>query len=218
MVFPKARLGVAAALFLGWIGYLAYLVAMTRDPVVLSRPQLAVADLVLLADVAEKAGRPAPTLTIAKVAWGTATDEALQKGAHLGVEGLADCAAPQGWRGAGLYIVPLSRRKVESRFSYEVTPLPMSPGYSPQYRTVELFQMGPDKIKVAQLLAKLGGHAGDDPVPGLRLHNVPWQTFEELKDQLKTAKAGVRITEGESRIYKATADALEQLDEWQRAR
>ena len=43
MVFPKARIVVAALLVIGWLGYLFVLVAMTRDPVILSRPRSDVA-------------------------------------------------------------------------------------------------------------------------------------------------------------------------------
>ena len=72
MVFPKARLVVSAVLFLAWIGFLAYLVARTRDPVILSRPQLVVSSVVLIADVKEQSGRPAPTVAVTKIAWALA--------------------------------------------------------------------------------------------------------------------------------------------------
>jgi hypothetical protein len=45
------RLALTAVLFLGWIGFLAYLAATTTNPVVLERPQFLTADLVVLADV-----------------------------------------------------------------------------------------------------------------------------------------------------------------------
>src|SRR5262245_8098897 len=98
MVFPKVRLVVSGGLFLAWIGFLIYLVARTRDPVILSRPQLTVASAVVLADVQEKDGRPVSAITIKKVAWALAKDELISAGAPLTVEGIADCGPAQGWR------------------------------------------------------------------------------------------------------------------------
>jgi hypothetical protein len=43
------RLVVTAVLFAGWIGYLGYLVAATRNPFVLSRPQFLVSGLDVIA-------------------------------------------------------------------------------------------------------------------------------------------------------------------------
>ena len=43
------RLVAAAVLFAGWIGYLGYLVAATRNPIVLSRPQFLVSGLDVIA-------------------------------------------------------------------------------------------------------------------------------------------------------------------------
>ena len=43
------RLAVTAVLFLGWVGYLAYLALFTRNPIVLSRPQFLVAEMHVLA-------------------------------------------------------------------------------------------------------------------------------------------------------------------------
>src|SRR5438270_2844778 len=97
MVFPKARLVVSGGLFLAWIGFLVYLVARTRDPVILSRPQLAVASVVIVADIQEKDGRPVPAVTIKKVAWALASAEPVAAGTPLSIEGLTDCGPDQGW-------------------------------------------------------------------------------------------------------------------------
>src|SRR5947209_8212401 len=130
MVFPKARLVVSGGLFLAWIGFLVYLVARTRDPVILSRPQLAVASIVVVANVEEKDGHATPTVTIKSVAWALSKEDPISVGSALTVEGLADCGPRQGWRGPGEYIVPLTR-KTDGGRAYEVTPLPLSPGYVP---------------------------------------------------------------------------------------
>ncbi len=49
MKFAVVRLAVAAVLFLGWIGYLGYLAATIRNPVVLSRPQFLVSERDMIA-------------------------------------------------------------------------------------------------------------------------------------------------------------------------
>jgi hypothetical protein len=215
MVFPKARLVVSGGLFLTWIGFLVYLVARTRDPVILSRPQLVVASAVVVADIQEKDGRPMPTVTIKRVAWALGHADPLFAGTPLIVDGLADCGPGQGWKGPGEYILPLTKRKPDSGNTFEVTPLPLSPGYAPQYVTVELVQTGPDKEKVAELVDTLFGRAdkkGDIP-PGVLRRNVPRLEAESAKRKLEAAKAVLRITEGEERIYRATPDVLEQLEE-----
>ncbi len=48
---PRVRLVLASTFFLAWIGYLAYLVAITRNPVILSRPQFLVADAYVVAQL-----------------------------------------------------------------------------------------------------------------------------------------------------------------------
>jgi hypothetical protein len=207
MVFPKARLAVSAALFLAWIGFLVYLVVRTRNPVILSRPQLVVSSAVVIADVIEKDGRPSPMVTIQKLVWTLSEKDAMAAGAQLTVEGLADCRREQGWSGPGEYILPLTKR---ADGAYEVTPLPLSPGYMPAFVTIELVRVGPEKAKVAEVLAKLW--AGEI-APGMRWRNVPRADAEEIKRKLDAAAAGVRITEGESRIYRDTPDALAQLKE-----
>ena len=47
---PRVRLVLSGSLFLAWIGYLAYLVAITRNPVILSRPQFLEANVYVLAE------------------------------------------------------------------------------------------------------------------------------------------------------------------------
>jgi len=211
MVFPKARLAVSAGLFLAWIGFLAYLVAHTRDPVILSRPQVVVSSVIVVAEVKEEASRPTPTVTVKKVVRQLPGQDANWVGAPLLVEGLAHIGSRQGWRGPGAYIIPLTKRGA----AYEVTPLPLSPGYFPEFVTVELARIGPDKDKVAELASKLIGPPDNkaEIAPGILRRNVPRQEAEEIKRTLEAVKASVRISEGESRIYRATPDALEQLAE-----
>jgi hypothetical protein len=187
MVFPKARLAASAALFLAWIGFLLYLVVRTREPVILSRPQLVVSSLVVVADVDENECRPLPFVSVKKVAWARDPADAKLAGTRITVEGLADCQKEQGWDGPGAYILPLTKR--EGNSAYEVTPLPLSPGYSPAYVTIK------------------------DLTTGKSRHNVSRQEVDEIKRNPETSRSSIIITEGESRIYRATADAVKQLEE-----
>ena len=68
---PKVRLILAGSLFLAWIGYLGYLVAITRNPVILSRPQFLVADAYVLAKLesAPKGEHPADKIQVMEVLW-----------------------------------------------------------------------------------------------------------------------------------------------------
>src|SRR2546426_1012264 len=68
MTFPKARLVVSACLFMGWLGFLAYLVAESRT-IVLSKPQFLVAKLYVVVDVRDKDDRANPDVTVEKILW-----------------------------------------------------------------------------------------------------------------------------------------------------
>lgn len=109
------RLVLAVLLFAGWVGYLAYLAATTRNPIVLSRPQFLVSQM----DVIARIEAP-PQATVEEIHWPDKTD--LKPGDVLTVTNLADC---QGWAGPGSYILALSRDGKD----YRVAPTPPSPGY-----------------------------------------------------------------------------------------
>lgn len=66
MTRQKVLLVLAAAAFLGWIGYLGYAVAYHRlnPPDVVSRSQLAGAKYVVVAEVKVEDGKPSPTCTV----------------------------------------------------------------------------------------------------------------------------------------------------------
>jgi len=130
MVFPKARIAVAALLVVGWLGYLLVLVAMTRDPVVLSRPQILVSNLIVLAKIDAHEGGPNPRVHVKKVLWSADDDKELE-GRELLLEDLVDIGKEQGWAGATEYLVPLMARKIGRGVVYEVTPLPNMPGFVP---------------------------------------------------------------------------------------
>src|SRR5262245_26736807 len=128
------RLVVAATLFAGWIGWLVYLAAAKSRPVVLSRPQLLISDLDVIAQVDD----PNEKVIVKEVyAWRQEGDPPTV-GTALKVSNLDKCrrlprdnenadAIPPDWQGPGLYILPL--REVNGH--YEVAPIPPSPGFSP---------------------------------------------------------------------------------------
>lgn len=129
MVFPKARLVVSAGLFLAWIGFLAYLVARTRDPVILSRPQLLVSNLVVIAELSADEGHPSSNIRVKEVLRAGEKSDHDLVGKELQAIYLAECRAPHGWDGAGLYLVPLTKVKGAQESIYYVTILPVVPGY-----------------------------------------------------------------------------------------
>jgi hypothetical protein len=116
------RLGLAAALFVAWIGWLAYLAAKTSHPIVLSRPQFLVSNFDVSAEVTGGA-RPDTKVTIKKAHW--PQNEPAQKmvGQTIEVSNLTEC---EGWKGPGLYILALT---TDWEKSFRVTPTPRSPGY-----------------------------------------------------------------------------------------
>lgn len=66
MTRQKVFLWVAAALFLGWIGYLGYAVAYHRlnPPDIVSRSQLTAAEFVVVAEVTVEDGKPAQKVKV----------------------------------------------------------------------------------------------------------------------------------------------------------
>jgi hypothetical protein len=125
MTFARIRLVIAAALFLGWIGWLAYAVSQKGKAAVLSRAQLTAADLVV-GDVTIGAdGLPNTTVKVAQVIRG----EGVQSGQTIDVLNLRAAMPPgaNGFPGDGQYLLPL----VGDGKTYRVAGLPRSPGYTP---------------------------------------------------------------------------------------
>ena len=131
---PAWRLLLASVLFASWIGYLVYLWATASHPIVLSRPQFLVADLVVIARVEDPASK---TAVVEEVIAPPTKGKAPAVGATIGVENLDLCnrlvdgaakeSAPPGWTRPGLYILPL--RAAKNGEGFEVAPVPPSPGF-----------------------------------------------------------------------------------------
>ena len=128
------RLVVAAVLFLAWIGYLAYLVAFTRNPIILSRPQFLVAEMHVLAT---RQGDDA--FVIDEVLW-PADRKAAWQGKKVVISNPKEC---QTWSDADHwhYALPPDGAKVlmplynventgANGSAARVAPIPMSPGHN----------------------------------------------------------------------------------------
>jgi hypothetical protein len=125
--YPRTRLLVAGLLFLGWLGYLGYLVVQTRTLVVVSRPQVLISPLVVVAEVADDGGRPARTVTVTRVLYPGDRNLA---GAAIRVEDLPDVTL--GYEGPGEYVLPLRNLTDGDNL---LTPLPRVPGFEPAGQT-----------------------------------------------------------------------------------
>src|SRR5262245_23972414 len=107
MSSARLRLGVAAAVFAAWVGFLGYLALTTTRPVVLSRPQFLAAEAYVLAELqATDKGEPSVHVRVKEVFW--SKDGAGPKG-ELTVSNLPGSPTIQGWNGPGEYVLALSR-------------------------------------------------------------------------------------------------------------
>lgn len=121
MSFAKIRLCFAAILFVGWIGYLAYLALNFAHPVIVSRSQFMAADLLVVAEIAlDEAGKPKPVVDLI---------ENLSKGElppKLTIANLTDLKYPEEKTPkAGKHLLLLQKLEVGS---YKVAATPPSPG------------------------------------------------------------------------------------------
>ncbi len=130
-----ARLAIVLALFVGWLGYLGYLVYAERGDayVVLSRPQFAVSDVDVIADV--NAG--SDVVTVDEVLFPKSNDGQKLVGKQIRVTNLEECrpahpppgAAPRpDLNGNGKYLLPL-QEPVNDDKDFRVCPTPPSPGF-----------------------------------------------------------------------------------------
>ena len=116
----KLRLIVAAVLFFGWLGWLGYLAFTASQPVVLSRPQFLVANLIVIADIEDL---KSPVL-VREIYWPAPQQALLPADKKLEIANLADCS-DRGWAGPGPYILAL----MSDGKAYYLVPTPPSPGF-----------------------------------------------------------------------------------------
>lgn len=159
------RLAVTAALFLAWLGYLAFLALTTRDVVVLSRPQLAVSQLDV---IAKRTGTDAFQVT--EVLYPHDADKQAEwKDKTITVTNIAKCQLYSAKNGgqpvppdAGAsYLLPLQSTPGEEPGRFEVVPIPPSPGYSgdahglgPAAGPPRIYPADPEVIRQYHTIAK----------------------------------------------------------------
>jgi hypothetical protein len=219
MTFPRARLVVSALLFVGWLGFLFYLVLESWQTVVLSRPQLLVSDLCVIADIGADGAAPDPHIKVRELVWGEGEKDRKLEGQSILVPNLIDVGGAQGYRGPGTYIVPLTRQMVQKEPLYFVTAVPPMPGYSPPFYHVEVVRPGPNADGVAAAVAAFLGVSEAEArerlnqMPALVKKNVPAADATALAQKLHDLGAGVRLGPNDVRIYPANAHARQQLAE-----
>ena len=152
MTFARLRLGVALALFAGWVGWLG-VQAFTRprDPI-LSHAQFLVSTLDVIADVAADAdGKPKPAVTVIRVHW--PADAKVDP--PLEVANLPSCA---GFVGPGRYVLPLVKRGDK----YQVAGPPRSPGFEPlgKFGQPVIYPATPEVLRQLELVPKPAAPAG----------------------------------------------------------
>lgn len=155
------RLVLVAALFLGWLGYLAYLVwtlppgGSDHRPPLLSRPQLLISPLDVIG-VVEGLERP---VLVEEVLYPTSADAPRLAGTKVVVTNLDDCRqavlGPDGrpqpdYTGPGRYLLPL--RPLPDG-GYEVVRIPPSPGY-PFNGPPRIYPATPDILSQHKQVAK----------------------------------------------------------------
>jgi hypothetical protein len=138
---PAVRFALACLLFAGWLGYLIFLAFTSTRPVVLSRPQMLVSQLDVVAKIDNLDQPVVEVEQVLSVARGV---KAPAKGQSITVNNLKDCKrvarededandVPLDWTGPGLYLLPLDPDKGDS---YKVVVVPSSPGFPVSHRKV----------------------------------------------------------------------------------
>jgi len=120
MKLAAGRLIVTAVLFVGWLGYLNYLV-WTRPEVVLSRPQALISNLDVIAHV-EALDQSA----VVREALYQTSKTSMKPGDKIVVRNLTERGC-EGFEGPGDYLLLLTPTRNEGQF--EVVPTPPSPGF-----------------------------------------------------------------------------------------
>jgi|GEM_PF-277596 hypothetical protein len=161
MKLAMARLILTAALFLGWLGYLSYLVvcrphtpggllgAFEGRPLTLARPQFLVSTLDIVAEVSGDKGEK---VIVQEVLFPKANPP-VQPGEEIYVENIDRCRPlsdplakevnpPPDYLGPGRYLLPLQPLGANEPRRFEVVPTPPSPGFP----TTQGVHSGPPRI------------------------------------------------------------------------
>ena len=141
---------VAATLFAAWLGWLTYLAVTTSRPIVISRAQLLVSTIDVIAEVSEKDGHPADQATVAEVRWPTEGPEPKLVGQTIRVVNLPECQFK--WTGPGRYILPL----VKDGDAFRVAAIPPSPGFDSdmQGQQARIYPLSPQTLEQLETIPK----------------------------------------------------------------
>jgi hypothetical protein len=135
------RLLLVSGVFLGWLGYLGYLVA-TRPryddgwPLVVSRPQVLASRVDVVADLPDPGEADEVDVTVVEVLYPKETS--LKSEAKIKVSHLNEChpvsrpggrKPPRDWQRAGRYLLPQTP-VANQPGHYSVTAIPPSPGFT----------------------------------------------------------------------------------------
>jgi hypothetical protein len=234
MTFPRARLAVSAALFLVWLGYLLLLVVMSRHTVVLSRPQLLVAELCVLAELTGD-GVPDDEVTIKGVYWSIHAGDETLKGKRVRVRNLVD-AALQGYEQPGLYILALDHDDEKGQPVFAVTHVPYSPSFVPAFVNVIAVDAGADLERTAGLVQEFLGLDADEArqllkrvkphQPVVLKRNVPVDQANRLTARVLEDERGgkqkdvarIETRNNDVRIYPLTPETKDQIDALKKTR
>ena len=222
--FPRTRALVAGVLFVSWIGYLAYLVSVTRDTIALAGPQIQTADIVIVADVKDDLGRGESEVRVKEVL-SAATPVKIAAGEKILVDDLLFVGRKQGYRGAGSYVIPLKR--IDGGSSFRVKMLPIVPGYYAPTTECEVLygdnmeavskalsiETGAPAASILRLFeARAALGAKGILVPNLPFYFLGTKEFDEFQKRIRKADGRVAIPAepGETRIYWATPQVVDE--------
>jgi hypothetical protein len=113
----------AGGIFALWTSWLAYEAATTTTVIIVSRPQILFAPIVVEAEIRELKGAQAEAI-IRQVYRGGGKE--IQPGKAL----VVDLHSARGWQKPGVYILALDREN-NAQASLFVVPIPISPGFRP---------------------------------------------------------------------------------------
>jgi hypothetical protein len=117
MNWPRIRLGLAVLLFVAWTAWLVYQVMTTADPIVVSRPQIFLAPVVVEAQVPDAAEQDAE-VTITHIYRGR---DQLPGDRKILVTNLrAAQLDPRRWQGPGAYVLALRKNEGGATPQFEI--------------------------------------------------------------------------------------------------
>lgn len=131
----KVRLFVAVVLFTLWTAFMAYLAVKGKEVVLVSRPQMLVAPLVIEGEVSEDSGDIRSVRVIKVFRGGKLLEHQAGPGeplpGTLRVLGFDHC---RGWQGPGAYVLALQPARPRAEAPFALAAIPTSPGFPLRHR------------------------------------------------------------------------------------